>query len=325
MPRHYTAELGTALAGRYLVEGHIGKGGMATVYQARDLKHDRPVALKVLNPEVGAILGAERFLAEIKVTATLQHPNLLTLIESGEANGLLYYVMPLLDGETLRARLTREGQLSVDDAVRIAVGIGNALAFAHTRGVVHRDLKPENIMLQHGQPVVLDFGIALAMRNAGGTRLTQTGMSVGTPQYMSPEQAAGERDIDGRADIYALGALLFEMLTGEVPHTGPSAQVVFARMMTTEARAVTTVRPSVPSRVAEAVRRALSRAPEDRYATADEFVQALQPRSAGDLPARRTPTSSMPHIASGHSTAMLVGVAATSAVVAFALGWLTAR
>ena len=325
MPRHYTAELGTALAGRYLVEGHIGKGGMATVYQARDLKHDRPVALKVLNPEVGAILGAERFLAEIKVTATLQHPNLLTLIESGEANGLLYYVMPLLDGETLRARLTREGQLSVDDAVRIAVGIGNALAFAHTRGVVHRDLKPVNIMLQHGQPVVLDFGIALAMRKAGGTRLTQTGMSIGTPQYMSPEQAAGERDVDGRADIYALGALLFEMLTGEVPHTGPSAQVVFARMMTTEARMVTTVRPSVPSRVAEAVRRALSRAPEDRYATADEFVQALQPRSAGDSPARHTPTSSTPHLAPGHSTAMLVGVAAASAVVAFALGWLTAR
>jgi serine/threonine-protein kinase len=328
MPRSHTAELGTALAGRYLVEGHIGKGGMATVYNARDLKHDRPVALKVLNPELGAVLGAERFLTEIKVTATLQHPNLLTLIDSGEANGLLYYVMPLLDGETLRARLKREGQLGVDEAVRIAIGIGNALAYAHERGVIHRDLKPENIILQHGQPVVVDFGIALALRKAGGTRLTQTGMSIGTPQYMSPEQAAGEREIDGRADIYALGTLLFEMLAGEVPHAGPTAQAVIAKVMTTEARVITTVRPSVPARVADAIRKALSRAPEDRYATADEFVHALEPRTTGETLAPLTatmPAAAAPSAPSGHSTATLAGVAAAAAAAGFALGWILKR
>jgi serine/threonine-protein kinase len=325
MARSYTAELGTALAGRYLVEGHVGKGGMATVYNARDLKHDRSVALKVLNPELGAMLGAERFLTEIKVTATLQHPNLLTLIDSGEANGLLYYVMPLLDGETLRARLKREGQLSVDEAVRIAIGIGNALAYAHARGVIHRDLKPENIILQHGQPIVVDFGIALALRKAGGTRLTQTGMSIGTPQYMSPEQAAGEKEIDGRADIYALGTLLFEMLAGEVPHAGPTAQAVIAKVMTTEARVITTVRPSVPTRVSEVIRKALSRAPEDRFATADEFVHALEPRTTGETMSPLTTTMPAAPVVSGHSTAVLAGVAAASAAIGFALGWLLKR
>jgi tRNA A-37 threonylcarbamoyl transferase component Bud32 len=229
MPRSYTAELGTALAGRYLIEEHLGKGGMATVYKARDLKHERSVALKVLNPELGVMLGAERFLTEIKVTATLQHPNLLTLIDSGEANGLLYYVMPLLEGETLRARMTREGQLPVAEAVRITVGIGQALAYAHARGIIHRDLKPENIMLQFGQPIVVDFGVALAMRNAGGARMTQTGMSIGTPQYMSPEQASGDKQIDARADQFALATVLYEMLVGEAPHRAPTAQGVIAR------------------------------------------------------------------------------------------------
>jgi serine/threonine-protein kinase len=321
MPRSFTAELGTALAGRYLIEEHLGKGGMATVYRARDLKHDRYVALKVLNPELGAMLGAERFLAEIKVTATLQHPNLLTLFDSGEANGLLYYVMPLLDGETLRARLKREQQLAVDDAVRIAIGIANALAYAHARGVIHRDLKPENIILQHGQPIVVDFGIALALRMASGTRMTQTGMSIGTPQYMSPEQAAGEREIDERADIYALGTVLFEMLAGEVPHAGPTSQAVIAKVMTMEARTITSVRPSVPASVAEAIRCALSRAPDDRFATADALVAALSPRRPVE-PAARV-TTPMPVAApSGHTTARLAGVAAGAALLGFAAGWL---
>jgi eukaryotic-like serine/threonine-protein kinase len=336
MPRSHTAELGTALAGRYLIEERIGKGGMATVYRARDLKHDRFIALKVLNPELGAMLGAERFLTEIKVTATLQHPNLLTLIDSGEANGLLYYVMPLLDGETLRARIKREGQLALDDAVRIATGIAQALAYAHARGVIHRDLKPENIILQHGQPVVVDFGIALAMRKAGGARMTQTGMSLGTPQYMSPEQASGEKHIDGRADVYALGAVLFEMLAGEVPHAGPTAQSVIARVMTTEARPITNLRPSVPAHVADTIACALARVPEQRFASADAFAQALMtpsamrsvapsarpsaaPPAAATSDALAAPTATAP---ARHSTSTLALVAAIAAAVGFVVGLL---
>jgi serine/threonine protein kinase len=320
VPRTYTAELGTALAGRYLIEEQLGKGGMATVYRARDLKHDRAVALKVLNPELGAMLGAQRFLTEIKVTATLQHPNLLTLFDSGEANGLLYYVMPMLDGETLRARLKREQQLPVDDAVRIAVGVANALAYAHAREVIHRDLKPENIMLQHGQPIVVDFGIALAMRNAGGTRMTQTGMSIGTPQYMSPEQAAGEKHIDARADIYALGAVLFEMLAGEVPHAGPTAQMVIARVMSSEARAVTSVRPSVPAHVGDAVRIALSRTPQERFANADAFIAALDPARTG--PRAETSAVAAPPAQQGHSTTTLAAATVGAALLGAIAGWL---
>jgi serine/threonine protein kinase len=197
--------LTAALADRYAIEREIGAGGMATVYLARDLKHERRVALKVLKPELGAVLGVERFLSEIKVTANLQHPNLLPLFDSGEANGLLFYVMPFVEGETLRARLEREKQLPVDEAVRFAVAIAGALEYAHQQGVYHRDLKPENILLQAGQPVVADFGIALAVTNAGGQRVTQTGLSLGTPQYMSPEQATGDRNVDGRTDIYRSG------------------------------------------------------------------------------------------------------------------------
>ena len=191
-------DLAAALADRYTLEREVGAGGMATVYLARDLKHERDVAIKVLKPELGAVLGVERFLAEIKVTANLQHPNLLPLFDSGEANGLLFYVMPFVEGETLRARLDREKQLPVDEAVRLATAIAGALAYAHERGVIHRHLKPENILLQAGQPVIADFGIALAVSNAGGARVTQTGLSLGTPQYMSPEQATGDRTIDAR-------------------------------------------------------------------------------------------------------------------------------
>ena len=276
-----TAELSAALSGRYVVEREIGRGGMAVVYLARDTKHDRLVAVKVLNPELGAMLGAERFLSEIKTTATLHHPNLLPLFDSGEANGLLYYVMPYLEGESLRTRLEREQQLPIDDAVRIATGIANALSYAHEHGVIHRDLKPENVLLQHGQPVVLDFGIALAVRNAAEGRKTQTGISVGTPQYMSPEQAAGEKQIDARADIYALGALTYEMLAGEPPHTGPSAQAIITKVMSAEPRPVTASRPSVPPHIASAVYRALARIPADRFPNAAEFARALEHNAAG--------------------------------------------
>src|SRR5207244_1826897 len=209
---------------RYAIDREIGAGGMATVYLARDVRHDRPVALKVLNPELGAVLGVERFLAEIRVTANLQHPNLLPLFDSGEADGLLFYVMPFIDGESLRAKLAREKQLPIDDAVRIAVAVASALDYAHRHGVIHRDLKPENILLHEGQPLIADFGIALAVSNAGGARITQTGLSLGTPQYMSPEQATGDRIIDGRTDIYSLGAMLYEMLTREPPHAGTTAR-----------------------------------------------------------------------------------------------------
>src|SRR5881296_3388687 len=217
-------QLKTSLRDRYEIEREIGAGGMATVYLARDLRHDRPVALKLLNPELGAVLGVERFLSEIRVTANLQHPNLLPLFDSGAANGLLFYVMPFVEGESLRARLDREKQLPVDEAIRVATAVASALDYAHSHGVIHRDLKPENILLQAGQPVVADFGIALAVSNAGGARITQTGLSLGTPQYMSPEQATGDRVIDGRTDIYSLGAVLYEMLAGDPPHTGSTAQ-----------------------------------------------------------------------------------------------------
>ena len=271
-----TAELSAGLAGRYVVEREIGRGGMAVVYLARDIKHDRLVAVKVLNPELTASLGTERFLAEIRTTATLQHPNLLPLYDSGEAGGLLYYVMPYIEGESLRARLEREQQLPVEDAVKIATGIANALSYAHGRGVIHRDLKPENVLLQHGQPMVLDFGIALALRNAAEGRKTQTGISVGTPQYMSPEQAAGEKTIDARVDIYALGTLTYEMLAGEPPHTGRSAQAIIAKVMAGEVRPVTASRPSVPAHVANAIHRALSRVPADRQSSAADFARALE-------------------------------------------------
>src|SRR4249919_1314861 len=213
------SRLRTALIERYEIEREIGAGGMATVYLARDPRHDRNVALKVLNPELGAVLGVERFLSEIRVTANLQHPNLLPLFDSGDADGLLFYVMPFVDGESLRQRMDREKQLPVDEAVRIACAIAGALDYAHRQGVIHRDLKPENILLHEGQPLVMDFGIALAVSNAGGTRITQSGISLGTPQYMSPEQATGDRQIDARSDVYSLGAVVYEMLVGDPPHT----------------------------------------------------------------------------------------------------------
>ena len=268
--------LQAALADRYTIEREIGSGGMATVYLAKDLRNKREVALKVLRPELGAVLGTERFLSEITVTANLQHPNLLPLFDSGEAGGLLFYVMPFVRGETLRAKIDREKQLSVDEAVRIAVAVASALHYAHEHGIIHRDLKPENILLQSGQPVIADFGIALAVQNAGGTRVTQTGLSLGTPQYMSPEQATGDREIDARSDIYSLGAVTYEMLSGEPPHSGNSAQAIIAKLMTSEPQPLNTLRSTIPFNVVCAVEKSLAKLPADRFATAKDFADALQ-------------------------------------------------
>src|SRR5215210_5802099 len=274
-------KLRTALNDRYRIDREVGAGGMATVYLAHDIRHDRNVAIKVLHPDLAAALGAERFLAEIKTTAKLQHPHILPLLDSGEAEGLLYYVMPYVSGESLRDRLERETQLAVDDAVRIAREVLSALESAHRQGVVHRDIKPENILLHEDQALVADFGIALAVSAAGGARMTQTGLSLGTPAYMAPEQAMGERAIDARADIYALGAVLYEMLAGEPPFTGPTAQAIVAHVMTESPRPVSGQRRSVPAHVSAAVLKALQKLPADRFVTASQFSSALA--TAGPL------------------------------------------
>ena len=270
--------LNAGLAGRYTIEREIGAGGMAKVFLARDLRHERRVALKVIRPELISVVGAERFLSEIRVTATLQHPNLLPLFDSGEVDGLLFYVMPFVDGETLRQRLEREKQLPVEEAVRIAVVICSALDYAHRHGIIHRDLKPENVLLHEGQPMIADFGIALAISNAAGPRVTQTGISLGTPRYMSPEQAIGERSIDARTDIYSAGAMTYEMLTGNAPHVAATGQAIIAKLLTEEVAPVSTARRSVPAHVEAAVHRALQKLPADRFTTAREFADALGSR-----------------------------------------------
>ncbi len=320
------AQLNTTLAGRYAIERELGQGGMATVYLAHDIKHKRRVALKVLKPELGAVLGVERFLSEIQVTANLQHPNLLPLFDSGEAEGLLFYVMPFVEGESLRHRIDREKQLPVDEAVRIAVALAGALEYAHRNGVIHRDMKPENVLLQAGQPVIADFGIALAVSNAGGARVTQTGLSLGTPQYMSPEQATGDRVIDGRTDIYSLAAMTYEMLTGEPPHTGTSAQSIIAKLMTEDVRPLTVLRRSVPAHVDAAVRHGLEKLAADRFATAGEFALALTgtrrfAMTSGGLATESGAATRMPT-----RTRVLVGSLGAIALVAtIAAGWLAFR
>jgi serine/threonine-protein kinase len=269
--------LSTALADRYRIERELGQGGMATVYLAYDVRHDRKVALKVLRPELSAILGAERFLAEIKTTANLQHPNILSLFDSGEADGTVFYVMPYVEGESLRDRLVREKQLPVEDAVSIAREVASALDYAHRHGVVHRDIKPENILLHDGRALVADFGIALAVsRSDGGTRMTETGMSLGTPFYMSPEQAMGEREITAKSDVYALGCVTYEMLVGEPPFMGPTAQAIIARVMTETPRSLQLQRHTIPPHVEAAVRRALEKLPADRFQSAADFATALR-------------------------------------------------
>jgi hypothetical protein len=248
---------------------------MATVYLANDLKHDRKVAIKVLKPELAAVIGADRFLVEIKTTAQLQHPHILPLFDSGNADSILYYVMPYVEGETLRARLDRETQLPIDDAIRLTREVADALDYAHRHGVIHRDIKPENILLHDGRPVVADFGIALALSAAAGGRMTETGMSLGTPHYMSPEQATADKEITGRSDIYSLGSVLYEMLAGEPPHMGNSAQQIIMKIIAEEAPSVTKYRKSVPEHVAAAVAKAIEKLPADRFATAKEFADAL--------------------------------------------------
>ncbi len=304
--------LSTAVADRYEIERELGAGGMATVYLAHDVKHDRKVALKVLRPELAAVIGAERFLQEIKVTANLQHPHILALHDSGEADGFLFYVMPFVDGENLRDKLDREKQLSIEDAVGITQAIGSALEYAHERGVIHRDIKPENILIHAGQPVVADFGIALAVSAAGGTRLTETGLSLGTPHYMSPEQAMGDRELDARSDIYSLGCMVYEMLVGEPPYTGPTAQAIVAKVITEEPRQLTLLRRTVPPHVEAAVHKSLQKLPADRFDSAANFIDALtNPAFATAI----TPAGK----------AWLTGVLGLVALVAVALalwGWL---
>ncbi|HEX6313247.1 MAG TPA: protein kinase [Gemmatimonadaceae bacterium] len=267
--------LKSALADRYRIERELGAGGMATVYLAHDLKHDRAVAIKVVHQELAAALGGERFLAEIKTTARLQHPHILPLLDSGEAGGTLYYVMPFVDGESLRDRLNREKQLPIEDAILIAREVADALGYAHGHGIVHRDIKPENILLHGSHAAVADFGIALAVQSAGGTRLTQTGLSLGTPNYMSPEQAMGDRTIDARSDIYALGAVTYEMLTGEAPFTGATVQAIVAKVLSDRPRPPSMVRDTVPPEVDAAVLKALAKLPADRFPNAAAFAGAL--------------------------------------------------
>ncbi len=271
------ARLNAALAGRYTIERELGAGGMATVYLCEDIKHKRKVALKLLKPELAAVLGAERFVQEITTTAALQHPHSLPLFDSGTADGFLFYVMPFIQGETLRSKLDRETQLGVDEAVRIAREVADALDYAHRHGVVHRDVKPENILLHDGRPMVADFGIALAVSAAAGGRMTETGLSLGTPHYMSPEQATAEKEITGRSDVYSIGSVLYEMLTGNPPHTGASAQQIIMKIITEPAESVTKYRKSVPSNVAAAVAKSLEKLPADRFESAKAFADALAP------------------------------------------------
>ena len=275
MTLNLAVEIRSALADRYRIERELGQGGMATVYLAQDLKHDRKVAVKVLKPELAAVLGAERFVVEIKTTAALQHPHILPLFDSGEVGGFLYYVMPFIDGETLRARLDRETQLGVDEAVRIAREVADALDYAHRHGVIHRDIKPENILLHDGRPVVADFGIALAVSAAAGGRMTETGLSLGTPHYMSPEQATAEKDLSARSDVYSLASVLYETLAGQPPHLGGSAQQIIMKIIAEPVEPVTRYRKAVPPNVAAAVAKALEKLPADRFETAKGFADAL--------------------------------------------------
>ncbi len=306
----------SALSDRYRIERELGQGGMATVYLAQDLKHDRHVALKVLRPELAAVLGAERFVQEIKTTAALQHPHILPLFDSGTADGFLFYVMPFIDGETLRAKLDRETQLGVDEAVRIAIEVADALGYAHQHGVIHRDIKPENILLQNGRPMVADFGIALAVSAAAGGRMTETGLSLGTPHYMSPEQATAEKEITARSDVYSLASVLYEMLSGEPPHMGNSAQQIIMKIITETPQPVTALRKSVPEHIAAAVAQALEKLPADRFASAAEFAAALD----GRLATRARTSSSKAHSSDGRRWRWIAGILGV-AVVALAALW----
>ncbi len=279
------SRLKTALADRYSVQHEIGRGGMATVFLAQDIKHARPVAVKVLAPELGASLAADRFLREIKISAKLQHPHIVPLYDSGVADDLFYYVMPFVDGESLRARLSRQRQIPLEEAVEIAGEVADALDYAHHAGVVHRDIKPENILLSGGHAMVADFGIAFAITTAGGEKLTRTGIAVGTPGYMSPEQASGEAQIDARTDIYGLGCVLYEMLAGLPPYVGPTPMAILAQQAVGKVKPPRKLRSEVPKPVERAVLKALATAPADRHSTAEEFARVLRTPGRGSLKA----------------------------------------
>ena len=303
--------LQAALADRYAIEREVGRGGMATVYVAQDAKHHRPVALKVLHPHLAANLGPERFLREIQIAARLQHPHILPLFDSGQAEGLLYYVMPYVEGESLRSRLEREKQLPLEDALQVARAVAGALDYAHRHQVVHRDIKPENVMLHEGEAMVTDFGIAKAISVAGKDTLTQTGTAVGTPAYMSPEQATGEAELDGRSDIYSLGVMLYEMLAGETPYTGPTAQAILAKRFTDPVPSLRAARETVPEWVERAVTKALAKVPADRFATAAQFALALaSPTGAATPPGTgaATPPGTMAATAPAVSTPKSIAV-----------------
>ncbi|HTT67087.1 MAG TPA: protein kinase [Gemmatimonadales bacterium] len=304
----FVERLTAALRDRYRIEREVGAGGMATVYLAHDLKHHRAVALKALRPELAAALGHERFLREIEIAAGLSHPHILPLYDSGEADGVLFYVMPYVEGESLRDRIRREKQLPLDDAMKVAREVADALSYAHTRGVIHRDIKPENIMLQSGHAVVADFGIARAVDAAGGARLTETGMAIGTPSYMSPEQAAGDRDLDGRSDLYALGCVLYEMLAGQPPFTGPTVESVIHQHLAAEPRSITQIRPAVPDEIAGVLQRALAKNPADRFNPVAQFAEALGQRRAPAAASGRRPRRRLvPVLAAG--AVVVVGAA----------------
>jgi serine/threonine-protein kinase len=308
--------INAALEGRYHIERKLGEGGMAIVYLAEDLKHERKVALKVLKPSLAAVVGADRFLAEIKTTAGLQHPHILPLHDSGEADSFLFYVMPFVQGESLRARLDREKQLPVEEAVRIARDVAEALQAAHAHGVIHRDIKPANILLSGGRPLVADFGIALAISAAGGGGLTETGLSMGTPYYMSPEQASADRITSPTTDVYSLGCVLYEMLVGEPPFVGATAQAVLAKILTQDTPTSTLVRPSIPPNVDAAIRKALEKLPADRFRDALSFAGAL-----GNPGFRHGgPKVSAPGDARGPWTPLTIGLAASALVFATAFG-----
>ena len=295
-------QLTAALGDRYRVERELGHGGMAVVFLAEDLKHRRRVAIKLLKPELSAVLGSERFLREIEIAATLQHPHILPLFDSGQAGGLLYYVMPFAEGESLRQRLAREQQLPLDAALQITREVGSALQYAHEHGVIHRDIKPENIMLSGGQAVVADFGIARALHAASADQLTLSGMVVGTPQYMSPEQAAGAA-VDGRSDQYSLACTLYEMLIGQPPFTGPSSQAVIARHSLEPVPSLRVVRQTVPPAVEGAIMQAMAKLPADRFASMQQFLDALD--VAGDRvgpPAAARPVAAPVRAARGQAS-----------------------
>ncbi len=308
-------QLDAILTDRYRIERQLGQGGMATVYLADDLKLERQVALKVLRPELGAVLGSDRFLAEVKITARLDHPHILTLIDSGSAGGLLYYVLPYVRGESLRDLLDREQQLGIEQALMITKHIASALDYAHRQGVVHRDIKPENILLQEGEAMLADFGIALAVQESGGNRLTETGLSLGTPQYMSPEQATGDRQLDARSDVYSLAAVLYEMLVGDPPMQGKTVQAVIAKLLTEQPTHVRTVRPTVSESVDAAVQKALSKVPADRFASAGDFMRALEAVPVASTGAMAAAATAKPRSRALFAAGLVGALATVSAII----------